>query len=357
MEKTGKLLKKPIAATLIAILFGFLVSAVILGMAGYNPFSAFSALINGIFGRPKYISNVLIKSTPLILTGVSVSFAYKMGLFNIGAEGQYIVGALAANIVGIVCDFHPVIQIPLVLLAGVLAGAIYGGIAGWLKARFSINEVITGIMLNWIALYLSNFVCKMEAFHKPDTDGTYRINESGFISFFTNWKTTEAAGDFMKGHPVLGDILRTDVNTGILIALALTLVISFILFKTTKGYELRAVGLNKAAAEFAGINVKRNMIQTMVIAGALAGIAAAISISGNNPHNITQLSAFEWTFRCVYCRRLPYRMYFFRPAVWRLALRRTVCAVFHRRTVRDYRYYDWHYYIPDRFKGYNTGFC
>ena len=151
MEKTAKLLKKPIAATLIAILFGFLVSAVILGMAGYNPFSAFSALINGIFGRPKYISNVLIKSTPLILTGVSVSFAYKMGLFNIGAEGQYIVGALAANIVGIVCDFHPVIQIPLVLLAGVLAGAIYGGIAGWLKARFSINEVITGIMLNWIA--------------------------------------------------------------------------------------------------------------------------------------------------------------------------------------------------------------
>lgn len=293
MEKTAKLLKKPITATLIAIFFGFLVSAVILGMAGYNPFSAFGALLNGIFGRPKYISNVIIKSTPLILTGVSVSFAYKMGLFNIGAEGQYIVGAIAANIVGIVCDFHPLLQIPLVLLAGVLAGAIYGGIAGWLKARFSINEVITGIMLNWIALYLSNFVCKMEAFHKPDTDGTYRINESGFISFFTNWKTTEAAGEFMKRHPALGDILRTDVNAGILIALALTLVISFILFKTTKGYELRAVGLNKAAAEFAGINVKRNMIQTMVIAGALAGIAAAISISGNNPHNITQLSAFE----------------------------------------------------------------
>ena len=142
MEKTAKLLKKPIAATLIAIFFGFLVSAVILGMAGYNPFSAFGALLNGIFGRPKYISNVIIKSTPLILTGVSVSFAYKMGLFNIGAEGQYIVGAIAANIVGIVCDFHPLLQIPLVLLAGVLAGAIYGGIAGWLKARFSINEVI-----------------------------------------------------------------------------------------------------------------------------------------------------------------------------------------------------------------------
>lgn len=293
MDKTVKILKKPITATLIAILCGFLVAAVILGIAGYNPFSAMGALLNGMFGRPKYMSNVVIKSTPLILTGVSVAFAYKMGLFNIGAEGQYIVGAIAANVVGIVCNFHPVIQIPLVLLAGMLAGAIYGGISGYLKAKFSINEVITGIMLNWIALYLSNFVCKMNMFHKPETDGTYVINQSGFISFFSDWKTTEAAGEFMKEHPILGDILRTDVNAGIVIAVILTLIISFVLYKTTKGYELRAVGYNKDAAEFAGIDVKRNIVQTLVISGALAGIAAAISIAGNNPHNITQLSAFE----------------------------------------------------------------
>lgn len=293
MEKTVKILKKPITATLIAIFCGFIIATVILGIAGYNPFAAFGALLNGMFGRPKYISNVIIKSTPIILTGVSVAFAYKMGLFNIGAEGQYIVGAIAANTVGILCDFHPVLQIPLVLIAGALAGAVYGALAGFLKAKFSINEVITGIMLNWIALYLSNFLCNVEGLHKPNTSGTYPINESGFISFFTNWKTTEAAGVFMKEHPLLGDILRTDANAGILIAVILTLVISFILFKTTKGYELRAVGFNKDAAEFAGIDVKKNIVQTMLIAGALAGIAAALSIAGNNPHNISQLAAFE----------------------------------------------------------------
>lgn len=293
MEKTAKILKKPITATLIAILCGFLVATVILGLAGYNPINVFGALISGMFGRPKYISNVVIKSTPLILTGVSVAFAYKMGLFNIGAEGQYIVGAIAANVAGIVCDFHPIIQVPLVIFAGAVAGALYGAIAGYLKARFSINEVISGIMLNWIALYLSNFVCNMNGIHKPDTDGTYAINSSGFISFFSNWKKTEEAGVFMKEHPILGDILRTDVNAGVLIAIVLTLTVSFVLFKTTKGYEFRAVGSNKFAAEFAGINVNKNIILTMIIAGALTGVAAAVNMAGNNPHNITQLAAFE----------------------------------------------------------------
>ncbi len=293
MEKTVKFFKKPITATLIAIFCGFLVATVILAVSGYNPFEAFGALLGGIFGRPKYVSNVIIKSTPIILTGVSVAFAYKMGLFNIGAEGQFIVGAVAANVVGIVCDFPAVIEVPLVLLAGVAAGALYGGIAGWLKAKYNINEVIVGIMLNWMALYFSNFVCNVERFHKPESDGAYAIHESGFISFFTNWKTTEAAAEFVQAHPFVGDILRTDANAGILIAIALTFAVSFLLYKTTKGYELRAVGSNRDAAEFAGIDVGKNMVQTMLIAGALSGIAAAIAIAGNNPHGITQLSAFE----------------------------------------------------------------
>ena len=147
------------------------------------------------------------------------------------------------------------------LLAGVAAGALYGGIAGWLKAKYNINEVIVGIMLNWMALYFSNFVCNVERFHKPESDGAYAIHESGFISFFTNWKTTEAAAEFVQAHPFVGDILRTDANAGILIAIALTFAVSFLLYKTTKGYELRAVGSNRDAAEFAGIDVGKNMVQ------------------------------------------------------------------------------------------------
>lgn len=293
MDKAVKILKKPITATLIAILCGFLVAAVILAVSGYNPLEAFAALLNGTLGRPKYISNVIIKSTPIIVTGISVAFAYKMGLFNIGAEGQYIIGAIAATTVGILCDLPAPLQILLILVAGAAAGALYGGIVGILKAKFDINEVITGIMLNWVALYFSNYICNVEGLHKPDTSGTYPINESGFLSFLTNWKTTEAAAEFMKEHPLLGDILRTDFNAGIIIAIILAVVISFILFKTTKGYEFRAVGYNKEAAEFAGINVRRNIVQTMLIAGAVAGVAAALSIAGNNPHNISSLAAFE----------------------------------------------------------------
>ena len=136
MNKTvEKMLKKPITATLLSILFGFIVAAVILAVAGYQPIEAFSALLNGTVGRPKYIANVLIKGTPIIITGLSVAFAYKMGLFNIGAEGQYIVGSIAATIVGILLNLPAILEIPLIILAGILAGAVYGGIAGYLKAQ------------------------------------------------------------------------------------------------------------------------------------------------------------------------------------------------------------------------------
>ena len=292
-KTTATILKKPITATLISILSGFLVAAVILTAAGYNPLEAFSALIVGTMGRPKYIANVLIKGTPIIITGLSVAFAYKMGLFNIGAEGQYIMGSVAATTVGILLDLPPVLQIPVILLAGVLAGALYGGIAGYLKARFSINEVITTIMLNWIALYLCNFVSRLAPFYKSGTTGTYSIHESGYTVFFSRWKTTEAAAEFLQNHPMLGDLMRTDFNVGIFIAVLLGIGISWFLFRTTKGYELRAVGFNKDAAEFAGISVEKNTIHTMLIAGALAGLAAALNITGINPHNISHLAMFE----------------------------------------------------------------
>ena len=293
MNKLISIFRKPITGTVIAILLGFMCGALILGCAGYNPGAALQAMVEGIFGRPKYIANILVKSTPIILTGCSVAFAYKMGLFNIGAEGQYIFGALAACLTGLVLDLNPWIQIPLIFLAGTLAGAVYGALSGWLKAKFNIHEVISGIMLNWIAMYFSNWVSNMEAFHKPNTSGTYPIHESGMISFFSSWRSTPEAVQFMKTNPFLGDLLRTDLNPGFLIAVALVLLAAYILYRTSKGYQLRAVGSNKFAAEFAGINVKKNIIHTMLFSGALAGAAAAISIMGNSPHAVLTLAAFE----------------------------------------------------------------
>lgn len=294
MNTIVKIVKKPVTSTFIAIFFGFIVSSIILAIAGYDPIDAFSALFNGIFLKPKYISNTIIKATPIIITGLSVAFAFKTGLFNIGAEGQYIVGTIAATIVGIKLDLPAVIQIPVVILAGVIAGALFGGIVGLLKAKFGIHEVITSIMLNWIALYLSNFIVSIDSFHQPDSTSTYMINESSFTSILSNWKTSDAGIEFLLQHKWLSEILlKTDVNIGIIVAIIMAVLVSILLYKSAKGYELRAVGLNKDAAEFAGINVNKNIVQSMLISGALAGLAGALMITGTAPHKLSTMAAFE----------------------------------------------------------------
>ena len=294
MQTLAKMLKKPITATIIAIFLGFIVATIILAFAGYNPFEAFGALFSGMFSRPKYISNVIIKSTPIIMTGIALAFAFKTGLFNIGAEGQYITGTIAAVIVGYSFNFHPILQIPLVLLAGTLAGAIWGSVVGFLKAKFGIHEVITSIMLNWIALYLSNFVVNSEAFHAPNTTASYTVNKSSFIMILPDWKISDEGLETLRKIPWLYDILvKTDVNVGFLVAVLVAVLIWFLLYKSTKGFELRAVGLNKDAAEFAGVNVSSNIVQAMLISGAICGLAGALTITGVAPHRISQMAAFE----------------------------------------------------------------
>lgn len=296
MDRTVKILKKPIILTLIAIIMGLIVAGIILAIAGYPPFDSLLALLKGIFSTPKYISNVVIKSTPIIFTGLAVAFAFKTGLFNIGAEGQFIMGCIASTIVGISFNFPTVIQIPLVLLAGVAAGAIYGGVVGYLNAKFGIHEVISSIMLNWIALYFLNFICTLEIFRKPGTNGTYLVNESSMTMILGSWKKTKEGIATLKDIPFFGEaLLKTDVNMGFIIAILVAILLTILLRNTIKGFELRAVGYNKFAAESAGINIKKNIIHVMMISGGIAGLGAALYITGNSPHNITLLSAFENT--------------------------------------------------------------
>jgi ABC-type uncharacterized transport system permease subunit len=294
MKTVVKILKKPITSTFIAIFFGFLVSAFILAAAGYNPFEAYGALFNGIFAKPKYVSNVIIKATPIVLTGLSVAFAFKTGLFNIGAEGQYIAGTVAAVCVGAKLDMAPILQVPTVLLAGILAGAFFGIIVGYLKAKFGIHEVITSIMLNWIGLYLCNYVVNSSAYHLPDSTSSYPVNESSFTMLLPNWKASEQGMAALRPHKWLYEVmLKTDVNFGMIIAIVLAILVSILLYRSTKGYELRAVGFNRDAAQFAGINVNRNITQAMLIAGAIAGLAGALTITGTSPHKISTMAAFE----------------------------------------------------------------
>lgn len=293
MQRMAKVLKKPLTSTIISIVCGFIVAIIILACAGYNPFQAMASLFGGMLGSPKYISNVIIKSVPLIMTGVAIAFAFKTGLFNIGAEGQYIAGTVAAVIVGCNFNFAPVIEIPMVILAGMLAGAVVGGLVGYLKAKFGIHEVITSIMLNWIMLYLCNYVSNSSSLAMPDSSASYPVNVSSYITLLPEWKMSDQGMEFLKNHEFLGSILATDVNFGILIAIAVAIGVSFLLYRTTKGYEYRAVGLSKDAAEFAGINVRQSIFQTMLISGAICGLAGALVITGVYPHSTSVLGVFE----------------------------------------------------------------
>jgi simple sugar transport system permease protein len=289
-----KFLRKPIASSIVAILVGFVVAAIVLVAAGYDPIGSFAALFNGALGRPKYIANVIIKATPILLTGVGVAFAFQTGLFNIGAEGQYIFGTVLSTLVGINCNFPAPIQIPLVILSGVAGGAALGAFIGFLKAKFGIHEVITSIMTNWIMLYLCNFVVMSDAFHKPNSTSALPTNPSGYTTLFHQWKKSEAGVEFLNGIPWLKEVmLKTDINAGFLIAVLVAIGAGILLSRTKLGYELRAVGYNRDAARFSGIAVDRSIVLCMLISGAVCGLAGALNITGISPHTITLLAAQE----------------------------------------------------------------
>lgn len=293
-SKLQKILKKPITGTLIAIVLGFVVAAIVLAAAGYNPFESFAALFEGVFSKPKYISNTLIKSAPIILTGISVAFAFKTGMFNIGAEGQYIAGTVFAVIVGSTLDLPAVVQIPVVILAGIAGGALIGFITGFLKAKFGIHEVITSIMLNWIMLYVNNYVVASDMFHRENSTSSVPVNESSYTMILPEWKLSDEGLETLENIPWLYDFLvKTDVNIAFLAAVAVAIIAWYILYRSKLGYQLRAVGFNADAAEFAGMPVQRNTILAMVISGGISGLAGVLQITGISPHSISTLAAFE----------------------------------------------------------------
>ena len=289
-----KFFKNPFVLTVIAIILGFVVAGLILLLAGFPPVESIRTLIESMIGRPKDISSVVIRSTPIIFTGLGVAFAIKTGLFNIGAEGQYIIGCVVATMVGSMLDFPKPVAILMVLLSAMLVSALYAGFVGLLKARLGIHEVITSIMLNWIALYLSNWICGLQFFHKPGTIGMYPVNDCTYTMILPAWKRSEEGRAYLANHPFLQETLgRTDVHAGFIVAVIAALVISHLLNRTRKGFELRAVGQNIDAARFVGIDVNKSIVHAMMISGALCGLGAGLYITGQSPHTVSTLSAFE----------------------------------------------------------------
>jgi general nucleoside transport system permease protein len=271
-----------------SVVFAFVVGGLIVAVTGGNPFAAYQGLVCGGFGiactegeNPALqVSNTIVFVIPLITAGISVALPFRAGLFNIGAEGQFLVGAIACAAIGIKFAAWPApILLPAVLLGGMVAGSVWAGIAGVLKATVGAHEVVTTIMLNYIAQWLLRYLiiggplqlASGTSTSSPIGPGaqlaTLLPNQNSLIIF---------------GLP--SSVYR--VHTGLFIALVAAGVFAFLLWRTSLGYEIRAAGQSQRAARYAGVSVRRTIIVTMLIAGAFSGLAGAIQIAGID-HNLT----------------------------------------------------------------------
>lgn len=252
--------------TLIAIVVGFVIGAILLAVIGISPAVAYGKLFTGIFGDKKYIAWAVVYATPLIMTGLSVAFSFKTGVFNIGAEGQFVMGTLAASIVGITMELPPLLHVLLCAVAAMVAGAAWGAIVGYLKVKKGINEVLSFIMFNWLAFYINNYMVNLDFLHSESgAEATKNILSSASIvcpEWITSWTGCN------------------NTNWGIVIAIVVAIFIWFLINKTTLGFQLRAVGFNKTAAEYGGISSNAAVMKAMAISGALAGLGGMLQLTG-----------------------------------------------------------------------------
>lgn len=267
MSKVEKFLQSAFFRTLISIVVGFAVGAVFLAAVQIDVGAAYGKLFSSIFANAKSLSYSVVYATPLIILGLSVAFSFRTGVFNIGAEGQFVVGSMAACVVGILVPAPAIVLVPLCVLASAVAGAVWGMIVGILKVKWGINEVLSMIMFNWIAFYLSNYIAGLPAIKSDgNAEATKNVQEAAMILL--------PKGVISK----LG--LCNSANWGIFVAILLSIFCYVVIEKTTLGFSLKAVGSNRDAAEYAGINVNRAVLTALGISGAMGGIAGAMNLLG-----------------------------------------------------------------------------
>ncbi|HHY09099.1 MAG TPA: ABC transporter permease [Firmicutes bacterium] len=248
-----------------AIILGLLMGAVLMLITGTNPITGYAALLRGSFGSGINFSETLVYVNPLIFTGLSVAVAYRAGLFNIGAEGQIIVGMLVSAFIGYKFAGLPrLLHLPLTLIGGMAGGALWAAVPGYLKAKFGVHEVVNSIMMNYVALHLSHYLVT-GPLQDPNTTLPYSPDIAPSARL---WR--------FLGH--FGEQYR--VNTGILIAIAAAVFVYWLLYKTTTGYEIRSVGFNPDASGYAGMDTSAAMAKAMLVSGGLAGLAGAVQVMG-----------------------------------------------------------------------------
>ena len=268
-------LGKPAAAIALAIA---LISLVLLAL-GASPAGVFLALGEGAFGNWIAFTDSLVKATPLVFTGLAISVAFSGALWNIGADGQLVIGAIAAGAIGPFLGGWPrPLAVAIMLLAGAVGGAAWSGISGWLRARRDTNEVISTIMLNFVAAQILSWTV-----HGPLMEPSRAYPESMPIA--------SSAEMYMFAPP-------TRLNLGMILALVLALAVYFFLFRSTAGFELRAMGKNRRAATFFGVPIAALTVGAMALSGALAGLGGAVQISAIN-HRLYEKISPGWGFEAI----------------------------------------------------------
>lgn len=272
------------APFVLSLLAALVVASILLIALNRSPVEAYSAMLDGAFGSENATAETLVKAIPVLFVAIGITVAFRGGIINIGGEGQMIIGALASVSTALALGESPsVVVISVSLLMGFIAGAFYGGIAGFLKAYFDVNEILSTIMLNQVAVQIMNYLLNGPLLN-PELAGvnnipqTARIAESAQLPRLAFALPQFAASMFGMEDPALFD--RTRLHYGFVIAVVLAIVVYIFLWRTSLGYRIRAVGQNQRASRYAGINVKRQMMLSMFIAGGCAGLAGAVQVLG-----------------------------------------------------------------------------
>ena len=261
----------PLVVSLGAILIALILGGILISFAGGNPFLSYAHIARASFGNIGVVSDTLVKATPIIMTALACSIAFRMKLWNIGAEGQFIMGAFGASAV-VLAPLLPAetptwIFIPVMMLAGMLMGALWGFIPGYLKAKFNVNEIISTLMMNYISIAWINYWIF----------GVW--SEGGFQMSAKFPKTTWLPRllDYAESIPVFRGLTT---HAGLLIGIVAAFILWLLVYRSRWGYEIRLIGDNPNAARYAGINISRNTILVMMVSGALAGLGGMSEITG-----------------------------------------------------------------------------
>ena len=262
---------------LLAALAAAALGAIVLKAIGASPIDTYVTIFTGPFKDVFGITEILVRAVPLILVGLGIAIAFRSGIINIGAEGQIQMGVIAATAVALALPGLPKpLLLPLVLVAGALAGAVWGGIAGWLRARLQVNEILSTVMLNYIAAQVYTFLLRGPMLDPNEletgsgTPQSMRLPETAFLD------------QIVPG---------TRLHTGLILALVAAVLVWVLLWKTTLGYRMRAAGAGAKAARYAGISVERYLVVAMLFAGGFAGLAGAVEVTGVHHRAIEGISS------------------------------------------------------------------